>query len=174
MKRYLLLAALLATATTAQAADWSTEKGDRWTGAYIGGAVSAASVDPDGYTIGWASQIGYDIQVGNLVLGVLVDGGISYWEADIGYLGSIDGTMAQIAGLGRAGYSFDNLLFYGIGGVGHTILEWEGYKIGEDTSWVAGAGIEWAVSDNISIKAETLYWDSLKGTQGRVGINYRF
>ena len=48
MKKLIAIAALLAaTVTPAQAADWATGKGDRWTGAYIGaiGAGTGGTVE---------------------------------------------------------------------------------------------------------------------------------
>lgn len=173
MKKIITVLALVAMASTAQAADWETGKGDRWTGAYIGAYGVGGVVDPDGYTIGGGAQIGADYQFGNWVVGAVADGSISYVEVELwGYV--YDGSMVQASARGRAGYAFDNLLIYGTGGVGYTLAEIEGYRAIDDTSWVAGGGVEWMLSDNISLTGEVLYWDSLQGTQGKLGFNVRF
>ncbi len=66
---------------------------------------------------------------------------------------------------GRLGFAFDRVLIFGTGGVAFTEAEWETHQHGNtdkakfnDTGWVAGGGVEWAASENISIRAEGLYY----------------
>lgn len=175
MKTFFKVAALLmagAMATPTLAADWEAAKGDRWTGAYIGAYGVGGVVDPDGFNIGGGGQVGYDIQFGNWVVGAVADGSISYLETEIwGY--TFDGSLSQVSGRGRAGYSFGNALVYGTGGIGYTKMELEGFSV-DDTSWVAGAGLEWMLTDSVSVVSETLYWDSLDGFQTKFGFNVKF
>jgi outer membrane immunogenic protein len=73
---------------------------------------------------------------------------------------------------GRLGYAFDRLLVYGTGGVAITRLRtnftfsdpstpgqgnWT--QSNTKTGWVAGAGIEWMLTKNWSVKAEYLHVD---------------
>lgn len=118
-------------------------------------------------------QAGYNYQFSNVVLGV---------EGDISWTGikrSVADTVnnykatAQIdwlaTGRGRAGLAFDRTLVYATGGVAAGSV-----KITLDDSyasvirtisttthigWTAGAGVETAISPNLSLRAEYLYVD---------------
>jgi outer membrane immunogenic protein len=76
----------------------------------------------------------------------------------------------------RFGYAFGRCLPYITGGLAYGQLHTSGYDpIGGvlfatnnskwQAGWTVGAGIEWAVLDNVSVKAEYLY-ASLQGTNG--------
>ena len=92
----------------------------------------------------------------------------------------------------RAGYAIDRLLIYGTGG-----LAWANYKLYDNNGavevtknttragWTLGAGAEYAIAQNISVKGEYLYADygrvnvgdsrqSLTDHLVRVGVNYKF
>lgn len=92
----------------------------------------------------------------------------------------------------RVGYAFDRVMVYGTGGlaVGFGEAKFNG---GSDSNthlgWAAGAGIEAALTDNITARAEYLYVDtssetySVGGTSGdmsmdgstvKVGVGYKF
>ena len=119
---------------------------------------------------------------------------------------------------GRVGYMpTDNTLLYLTGGLaaghyetsasvavnGSTTLAWKGEDRGLKYGWTLGAGIEHALSPNLSVKAEALYYDlgdvtvaatgntavravpalngvdyvyktDLKGIIARIGMNYRY
>jgi outer membrane immunogenic protein len=116
---------------------------------------------------------------------------------------------------GRVGFVFDRLLFYGTGGLayGRTSLATSfvglaggacgpagicaaAASTGWQTGWVAGAGVEWAVSPALSVKAEYLHYDlgtrtltqfdpalpailfassaDFSGDIVRLGLNFRF
>jgi outer membrane immunogenic protein len=74
---------------------------------------------------------------------------------------------------GRVGFTASNWLFYGTGGfafgnveykltvneVGGAALFTTQMSAKETTGWVAGGGIEWGVTPNISVKAEYQYLD---------------
>lgn len=121
-------------------------------------------------------QLGYNHQFGNVVLGV---------EADFGYMdltGSrrtdssnpvkyqtleLDGGLYALAAV-RAGYTIDRTLIYAKGGyvwldgdVTQTTTN-PGYQTngsGALTGWAYGGGIEHALGDRWSVKAEYLHFD---------------
>lgn len=83
----------------------------------------------------------------------------------------------------RFGYAFGRLLPYLTGGLSYGLLSTNGIaEIGGalfatssshwQAGWNVGAGVEWALMDNISVKAEYLY-TSLPGLQGSsVGVGW--
>ncbi|MGD9784779.1 MAG: outer membrane protein [Hyphomicrobiaceae bacterium] len=174
-----------------------------------GGAASGAlsAIDPDGWLLG--GQLGYNAQFGNIVLGI---------EADLhgGDVGDSTTGLIQPAGVpaaasselnwlstirGRAGLAYDRWLFYVTGGVAFADMDYAlvsaaGTSItGSDTAtgYVLGGGLEWALSNNWTAKAEYLYIDladtRITGVDAagpatanfdntmhnvRFGINYKF
>jgi outer membrane immunogenic protein len=211
MSRVVLrLLALIAAVWTvsAQAADFSygsrrpyaspmtvpqSLNGDSWAGPYLGGNLGYAwgSVDnnptkPSGFVGG--AQAGYNFQQGQWVFGV---------EGDIQATGAEDtfapwkfsnpwfGTVR-----GRAGYAFNNILFYGTGGLAFGDLRGETFGLSEShttAGWTAGVGAEFGFARNWSAKVEYLYVDlanspfSITGVSNgyrfgtvRVGVNYHF
>ena len=186
-----------------------------WTGFYIGGnagyafstqrpaatnGISAVTVgnvaagfrppfvalDQDGFTGG--GQIGYNYQIGGLVIGLEADaaytdltarrgvvtpapGGLNTFRQDLNFLGTVRG---------RVGYAFDRVLVYGTGGFAYGDVDsratffspagaaqFIGGRAGIQTGWAAGAGIEYALptsfslfnSSAVTVKAEALYYD---------------
>ena len=167
----------------------------------------------DGFTVG--GTLGYNYQVGSVVFGL---------EADLAYLdlgkrvtttsGAFGATLSQDASYlgtvrGRLGYAFDRFLVYGTGGLAFgdqkastsvTGLgsQWLGSKSDTRFGWTLGAGVEYALTNNWSVKAEYLYYDlgstnynstlvagpgagvfgttkaENRGNIVRAGINYRF
>lgn len=96
---------------------------------------------------------------------------------------------------GRIGYAFDRVLAYGTGGLAYGDIQAGRVGFGRDSDtkagWTLGAGLEVALIDRWSVKAEYLYADlgkmscsaancgaatdvSLKSNIARAGINYRF
>jgi len=199
MKKNILMgaaAALLLAPTAAWAADLPmkavppVEQIYNWTGFYIG-ATAGGSIgnsdhidratglsDANGYNIKGGmggGTIGYNWQVGSLVLGFEGDGswGSEYGsDNDIGTVGNpaflsyTKETWLATARL-RVGYAVNNLLFYGTGGYAAAGTE-AGIKntntlalLASSTStrsgWTAGGGIEWGFAPNWSAKFELLY-----------------
>lgn len=171
-----------------------------WTGWYLGlnaGYVWGTAETTDvngynsaGYVIGYhpggfqgGGQIGYNYQIGQVVLGI---------EGEVGYLGlnksqqyppfvgvrtaadsvahTSDGAYGVIAG--RLGYAFDNVLVYAKGGgiftsikssftdtdpTGTTLVS------GTDTSrrngWTVGGGVEYAIDRNWIARLEYAHYD---------------
>lgn len=163
------------------------------------GTISA--IDPSGFLGG--GQVGYNAQFGNFVLGA---------EADI-QGGWVDGSAAGVAGLAgpasassdlnwlstlraRAGFAADRMLIYATGGVAWADMDLSanvgGTRFsGSDTltGYAIGGGVEWALDNNWTARAEYLYvdLDNARLTDGlnsatfdnafhtmRVGINYKF
>ncbi|WP_411035864.1 outer membrane protein [Shinella sp. BYT-45] len=184
-----------------------------WSGFYVGvhGGGGRTSVDaayvPNGPAASLSGggalggvQAGYNWQLDQFVVGV--EGDISATgigaaidcpnpafscESDTNWLGSVRG---------RAGISFDKLLLYGTAGVGFggiKVFTDNGTQFGErktETGWVAGAGVEYAISERLSVKAEFLHYDfgarnfevdnglviraDHKFNTGKIGINFKF
>ena len=164
-----------------------------WAGPYLGGNLGYAwgEVDnnptkPSGFVGG--IQGGYNWQTGPWVFGI---------EADIQATGASDtfapwkfsnpwfGTVR-----GRAGYAFNNILFYGTGGLAFGGLRAETFGLSEShtsAGWTVGVGTEFGLAQNWSAKIEYLYVDlansdfSVTGASNgyrfglvRAGLNYHF
>ncbi len=78
----------------------------------------------------------------------------------------------------RVGYDAGDALIYGVGGGARANT-----SVGDDLGWVAGAGIEYKVRENVSVGAEYLYhkFDDFNGTGSDLSgntisarVNYRF
>jgi outer membrane immunogenic protein len=169
-----------------------------------------ASLDDDGVFAG--VQAGYNFQWNWLVTGVEADwqwsgifddesGTTSTGPAD-GFRGHASSDVDWFATLrGRAGFAWQRFFIYGTGGLAAGNVEYTvrlrgvGPDIRHDEEWewgwVAGAGAEFAFTDNLSAKAEWQFIDL--GTEDasspdgrfsthptiefhtfRVGLNYRF
>jgi outer membrane immunogenic protein len=169
-----------------------------WTGFYVGvnagygwsnddfDAVDFADEGDDGGFVGGA-QVGYNYQIGSFVVGL--EGDIQY--ADFGREGAFDvdgdgdedGVFETSDWFGtvraRAGVAFDRALIYATGG----------FAFADDsTGWTAGGGVEYAFTNNLSLKVEGLYvnlendddfdFDGFDGETDfgviRAGLNFRF
>jgi outer membrane immunogenic protein len=201
-------AAVAFTSTAANAADLPRRKAEpmapasyvsqafNWTGPYVGinlGGVIAEgkrginNIDPTGVTVGL--QAGYNYQfINNIVLGV---------EADVNYSNandSVAGTKSTLDYFGtvraRAGYAMDRVLPYVTGGFAWGSNEVKTAALKQSKThygWTAGAGVEYAFTQNISARAEYLYMNLANenyttfGVKGgvnahiiRAGLNYKF
>jgi opacity protein-like surface antigen len=196
--------------------------GYNWTGPYIGAFAGSTwgeehwrfigigtTVNPEfaGYIAG--GQIGYNVQVSNVVFGVEADYGLSNanggracpnalffsCNAEVDNLGSITG---------RLGLAWGHALFYAKGGLAFgdvrvtSFLDNPVTKVADDThwryGWTVGGGMEFALTDRWSAKAEYMYYDlgserfqtemapfpvnfsevDTRGSAARIGINYHF
>jgi outer membrane immunogenic protein len=164
-----------------------------WAGPYLGGnlgyewgTVSNNPTSPSGFVGG--VQGGYNFQNGPWVFGV---------EGDLEATGASDtfaswkfsnpwfGTLR-----GRAGYSFNNILLYGTGGLAFGELRGETFGLSESQTsagWTLGVGAEFGVVQNWSAKIEFLFVDlsespfAITGASNgfnfgvlRAGVNYHF
>jgi outer membrane immunogenic protein len=130
-----------------------------WSGFYFGGhggwAFGQGSFD-DGAVIG--GHVGVNWQWNSFVLGV--EGGGSW--ADLNGADSLEDIR------GRVGFAFDRFLAYGTGG--------GGFQDFGDLGWVAGGGVDYALTDQLSVGVEYLHYefdkDSADVVRGR--LNWRF
>lgn len=156
-----------------------------WTGVYIGGQVgyewgtsNANLFTPGGAFVSGVSNtesgvvggahIGYNYQISQLVFGLEGDvNGSSYNGSGFGG-GLATSTREPIDGSvrGRLGFAWDRVLFYGTGGVAFGDFQDNyagpgGFDSFRHTrvGWTAGGGVEYAVTDNWSIRAEYRYTD---------------
>jgi outer membrane immunogenic protein len=177
-----------------------------WTGFYVGvnggGAWGQSdwsrtgNFDVSGGLVG--GTVGYNWQAGPWVLGV---------EGDLDWTNINGNTSNGCApgcktsndwlgtARGRVGYAFDRFLPYITGGlaVGNVQANLAGVDVAKSTNagWTAGAGVQFAINNQWSLKAEYLYVDlgtfncgvacgttpnevGFTSHIGRAGINYRF
>jgi len=187
-----------------------------WTGFYLGlnsgfgfgqsnwTTLPSGSFSPDGFMVG--ATVGGNYQINQLVLGIEGD---FDWQNVRGSKtaapcfappgpGSCD-TASNWVGTfrGRIGYAFDRVLLYGTGGGAVTDVKASAGALPWATStelgWTAGAGLEYAFTDNWTAKVEYLYASfqnatcptascgtalaqsvSFKENMVRLGINYKF
>ena len=192
-----------------------SEPGIDWTGFYAGviGGYGAGdmqttngtgntTINPNGAIAGVTAGTNY--QIGSMVLGVEGDVGWSgqsgtatcagggTCSADLDWVGSVRG---------RVGYAFDPMLVYGTGGVAMTqantsVSPAVGGTTGTNSDtyvgWTVGAGVETALTQQVSAKLEYNYSDfgsrtapvntldstatttSLTSHAVKLGLNYRF
>jgi outer membrane immunogenic protein len=173
---------------------------------FLGVAITPTP-DPKGWFAG--TSIGYNWQMSSIVLGV---------EADFSYGKIKDSvTVFAVPGVsvggttnmdyfftvrGRLGFAVDRALFYGTGGVAwaHNNATVDitvgplATRIFDDrnhTGWTVGGGIEYAITNSWSAKAEYLYMDlgsknytfvqglppvsiGLRTHTAKIGLNYKF
>lgn len=164
-----------------------------WAGPYLGGNLGYAwgSVDnnptkPSGFEGG--VQAGYNWQTGPWVFGVEgdieatgADDTFAPWKFSNPWFGTVRG---------RAGYAFNNILFYGTAGLAFGELRGETFGLAEshtNAGWTAGVGAEFGLTQNWSAKVEYLYVDlanspfTITGVSNgyrfgtvRAGVNYHF
>ena len=187
-----------------------------WTGFYAGlhagygfsgrfGSNRGDNISGASGFIGGA-QVGYNYQIDPLVIGI--EGDISYANTHKKrsyYLsnGAFDGTQkGELTWKGsitpRIGYAIDRLMPYIKGGVafGETKLKTTGFGVPDGSQsktlwgWTVGAGVEYAVTDNITTKIEYDYTDlgkknfvlnnglagkvGYRGHEIKAGVNYKF
>src|SRR5262245_5198198 len=158
-------------------------------------ATSSAGHDGSGWLAG--GQIGVNLQMGRIVYGVEADLSSGWVEGNNG--GCCGHSIDWLSSVrGRVGLtSYDNSwLFYATGGAA-----WAGFDYSSagfsghsetQTGWVAGGGIERALTSNLTARVEYLYYDfdsisvlagGLGGTATeldptmhtvRFGLNYKF
>jgi outer membrane immunogenic protein len=147
---------------------------------------------------------GYNYQMGNVLLGLEADIAASSLNDSFTSNGLAVGSKLSSLGTlrGRIGYAFDRALLYATGGLAYGHVENQAYNVnfpaynantsGMRTGWTAGGGLEYAVTNNWTVRAEALYVDlgtatgsnpiaatcrfGFKNTYtvGRFGLNYKF
>ncbi len=115
----------------------------------------------DGFVIG--GQIGYNWQWNYWLLGLEGDASFVDNSDDNFFVGAEQNFLASIRG--RLGFAVDRFLVYGTGGAA-----WAGFDVDfvdpvfnddEITTfgWVAGGGIEYAFTDNVTFGVEFLHYE---------------
>lgn len=157
-----------------------------WSGAYVGIEATAdrhaSSIwdrvywsDGGSYALpslgaGFGGHVGYNWQDGNFVYGALADFGIFTNNADqtIEDYRTISSDLNWMATLrGRAGIATGSSYMYATGGLAVANVDMafaypnepdQGFDFsGTRVGWVAGLGVEHALTDNVSLKLEGLY-----------------
>jgi outer membrane immunogenic protein len=187
------------------------QAGVDWTGVYVGvnagysvgdfGTFTPAAGDHysgDGALGGF--QIGYNKQLGSVVIGVEGDVQAAGIDGSTGLPGggaSTDSSLDWVStARGRIGYAFDKTLVYATAGAAVAGLDNEvstptGASHDDQTAWglAVGGGVERALTDKLTLKAEYLYLDLDKepvdagppdqstewdGHVMRLGANFKF
>jgi outer membrane immunogenic protein len=191
-----------------------------WTGGYVGGQIgygwgksrfsnefTAINVKPDGFLGGLYA--GYNFDLGNsFVLGV--DGDVtynnlkdSYSETDVDGTESLESKLRWSGAVrARAGVAMDRFLPYIAGGVAFGSVKntlsasnaVEEVSVSQSktlTGWTAGAGVDYAATDNVIVRLEYRYTDyghkdfdfgvpeagvrdKFKTNDVRLGVAYKF
>jgi outer membrane immunogenic protein len=174
-----------------------------WAGFYIGAMGGYASEDADIAAMkgGFAGgTLGYNWQMGNLVLGVEADAAWADISASASLFGLTGDSKIRDMGTvrGRIGYAVNQVLFYGTGGFAwadnRVSLNGLGLSASDSqvhTGWTVGAGVEYMFAPHWSLKGEYLYRSfggetyllagfgsvntgTLNIHSGQVGVNYHF
>lgn len=126
-----------------------------WTGGYVGAQLGFGSFEAPGVALsgdGFLGGVhgGYNYDFGNYVVG----GELSYDTADIS-MGA--GTVSDAVRLKlRAGVDLGNTLIYGTAGASRINANLGGGSAW-DTGYFVGAGMEYMMTDSVSVGGEVLY-----------------
>lgn len=173
-----------------RAEDSATTTGNPGFQNLVPGGIAPGSLKVGGEGFIGGGQIGYNYQINRIVFGLETDiqyvdnkGGSSFIGAPV--LGSQLNTSAdsELTYLGtlraRIGYTpVDRFLVYATGGLAYgevksnasvfgvqnAALGWTGSKSDTKFGWTVGAGAEYALTNNWTLKGEYLYYDLGKST----------
>ncbi len=216
----LFLAVLMASAATgALAADLPTHKSPvapmpaympppfTWGGLYVGinggfgyaGLGDTNFASPSGGLVG--GTLGYNWQMGQFVFGAEGDFDYGFMKASNNFANGVNSYQTNWLTTERLrlGYAWDHTLFYVTGGyagvstqasIADSVTTFAGTQNGWRNGGVVGGGIEYAITNNISLKGEYLwapmesqtYWagtpdqetNHMSISLARVGLNYKF
>lgn len=158
---------------------WGESSGVSVTGPTVGSSGTIGGGSSDGRFVGGA-QIGYNWQSGAIVYGLETDiqyvdtggslawGPYSWWgtggNGDGGYLGTVRA---------RVGYAIDRTLIYITGGLAYGGLNSNPLtgNTTSNTGWTIGGGVEYAVTNNWTVRIEGLYVDISDGRRSQTFIN---
>jgi outer membrane immunogenic protein len=207
MKKYLLASAALIMAGPALAADlpvmaepaapaYIAPTAFNWSGFYVGanigygfsGDFDAFGLDgADGFTGG--VQAGFNYQYDPLVVGI--EGEIDYSDINDGAAGFNGDLNWRGSITPRLGFAVDRFMPYVKAGLAFGSVEIK-TPLGKDDQvlygWTVGGGAEYAVTNNVSVRAEYNYTDlgdddfnagarvnsGFTGSDVKLGVNYRF
>lgn len=173
--------------------DWNggyigVQKGASWLNADLRLSDASAHENFNGFTLG--TFAGYNFMYENFVVGV--EGDLSYnWNENhyraFGQKNDV-GTDWGASLRGRLGYSFDRTLVYATGGWASTRAFIDSPSGDGDRTyngWTLGGGVDWAVLDDVFVRAEYRYVDygnrningvkvDLDQHQALIGVAYKF
>lgn len=155
--------------------------GGTWDGFYAGAQLGygwldseTGAADADAEDLLGGVHAGWQGSAGQFVYGAEAD--YNYGELDFG-----DGT--ELNGLShlkaRAGYDLGRTLVYATGGAAYADID----NVGQDWGWTAGAGVDYLLTDSVSIGAEALYHSfddvddsgtDVEGTTLTAKVSYHF
>ena len=167
-----------------------------WSGPYVGlhlgygftGEFNDAIDGASGFVGGL--QAGYNVQFDPLVVGIEAE--ISYTDLSETTAGPIKADLKWKGTLTpRIGFAMDRFMPYVKAGLAYGSVEAASSTGSDDAmlwGWTAGVGAEYAVTNQISIKAEYAYTDlgsetlripaatkvGYTGSEVKIGLNYRF
>ena len=145
--------------------------GAGWMDGDFSGAGVSGSDNFDGGMIGGFA--GYNFQMDNYVFGI--EGDLNYNWNENNYSGTDVGTDVSGSVRGRLGYALDNALIYGTAGWAAANAFADGNGVDETKTlngWTVGAGIDYAVTNNIFARGEYRYTDF--GDKDIGGVNADF
>jgi outer membrane immunogenic protein len=167
----------------------------------LGSTLTPSSLNTKSNGFIGGAQAGYNFQAGNLVYGIEAD--ISYIDrkktassrstalvlgsnltttasSKLDYLGTLRGRVGFTPVERMLVFATGGLAFGGVNTTGRVVadaaptLEWNGSKSNAKVGFALGAGAEYALTDNISLKAEYLYYNLGKQTTSANGnVNVR-
>lgn len=149
------------------------------TGPTVGSSAILSGGSSDGTFVG-GGQLGYNWQSGAFVYGLEADiqyvdtggsvawGPYSWW----GGRGDDDGAYFGTVRV-RLGYAIDRTLIYITGGLAYGGLNSNPVtgNTTSNTGWTIGGGVEYAFTNNWTVKIEGLYVDTGEGRRTRVFVN---
>lgn len=143
-----------------------------WEGAYVGVQGGVEYFDSEYIYAAADVFVGYNFLVSeNILLGV---------EASFGAIADEYDTYGQIFVLGRAGVLVTpDVLLYGVAGAGYEWY-WGDPDYYDDTLYQIGAGVEFAVADNITLRGQITgvgYFDDsdlFESARATVGVAFHF
>ncbi|MEJ8472655.1 outer membrane protein [Roseibium algae] len=174
-----------------------------WGGAYVGGNIgwgwgdfdNSNAPDTDGNGIQGGIHAGYNFMA---MPNVLVGAEADFQFSDLDDTATAGGVTTETSSSwnssirGRLGYTFDRFLVYGTGGLAIADLNFKANGAKDSATavgWTAGAGVEGAITQNVTARLEYVHQDfgsqtfDIGGTRYksdlddnllRAGISYKF
>lgn len=165
-----------------------------------------AAVDQDATDAQGGLSLGYNFQNANWVFGVEIEGTLFDGEDTASFPGAVSTNLMvadvedQISFRGRVGYAHERWLVFGTGGVTMASMVYNlatgsglSTSFDNETGWIAGGGVEYKLTDNLSIQCVVTHTDfgsvsagasdadssiavapNADTLSGKVGINFHF
>jgi len=137
-----------------------------WTGPYIGAQAGYSwgrtiNRKADGLVVGGYAGYNYQFDGSPVVIGIETD--FNYADIDAKRNSAKATTDWNGATRARLGYAFDRFLAYGTAGVAYADREIKARGAGKDDTtafgWTVGGGVEYAATDELTVRADYRYAD---------------